>query len=244
MSSALTVYGGWEAEGIADFSPFCLKVKTYLRMTGVPYTTKMGDPRTAPTKKIPYIDDGGTIVGDSGIILDYLKKKHGDKLDAGLTPAQHAQGHLVRRTLEESLYFVGLHARWVDDANFPTVAKLMAPLMPPVIGSLLINGPVRGAVKKQAFMQGIGRHTREHIDAIGCADVDAIAATLGDRPWLLGSAPTSYDAILYSFATNILGFPKTSAVSKRTASHANLVAYCDRVRAKYWATPDVPAAKA
>ena len=93
-SSTLKFYGGWDAHGVADFSPFSLKVRTYLRMIGVPYTPSLGDPRTAPTKKIPYIDDGGTIIGDSGLILDHLKKKHGDTLDAKLTPDQHALGHL------------------------------------------------------------------------------------------------------------------------------------------------------
>ena len=71
-------------------------------------------PRAAPTKKIPYIDDGGTIIGDSGLIVDHLKKKYGDALDAKLTADQRALGHLLRRTLEESLYFVGLYARWVE----------------------------------------------------------------------------------------------------------------------------------
>jgi glutathione S-transferase len=234
----LTVYGGWDAEGVADFSPFCLKVKTYLRMAGVSYTSKIGDPRAAPTKKIPYIDDGGTIIGDSGLIVDHLKKKYGDALDAKLTADQRALGHLLRRTLEESLYFVGLYARWVEDENFPTVAKLMAPLMPPVIGSLIINGPIRGGVKKTAFFQGIGRHTRDDVYAIGSADVDAVAHILGDKTWLFGDAPTSYDAILFGFMANTLAFPKNVPVSKCAASHANLVGFVDRVKAKYWATPD------
>ena len=66
---------GWKAFGLADFSPFGLKVQTYLRMLGVPYEAKIGDPRKAPTKKIPYIVDGTTVLGDSGLIFDYLKKK-------------------------------------------------------------------------------------------------------------------------------------------------------------------------
>src|ERR1035438_2814647 len=100
-SPTLTVHTGWKAFGLADFSPFGLKVLTYLRMIDVPFEAKIGDPRKGPTKKIPFIDDAGTRVGDSGLILDYLKKKHGDALDAKLTAEQHAIGHLVRRTLEE-----------------------------------------------------------------------------------------------------------------------------------------------
>ena len=237
-ASNLVVYGGWSTEGIADFSPFCLKVKTYLRMIGVPYTPKMGDPRKAPTKKIPYVDDGGTLVGDSGLIVEHLKKKHGDTLDAKLAAEQRATGHLVRRTLEESLYFAVLYTRWVEDEAWPTVRALMLPLMPPVIGSLIVDGPIRGGVKKQAFEQGIGRHERSHIHALGCADVDAVAALLGDKTWLLGDTPTSYDATLFAFMANTLGFPPNSPIAKRAKGHANLVGFCDRVKSQYWATPD------
>ncbi len=240
-ASTLKFYGGWTAHGVADFSPFGLKVRTYLRMIGVPYVVAIGDPRTAPTKKIPFIDDGGTIIGDSGLILDHLKKKHGDALDAKLTPGEHALGHLVRRTLEESTYFPMLATRWLEDENWPEIQKLLLPLMPPVIGSLIVNGPIRGGVRKQVFAQGTGRHTREHIYALGCADVDAVAQVLGDKPFLLGDAPTSYDATMYGFIANVLAFPKTSPISKRGQSHANLVAYVDRMNAKYWATPEAKA---
>jgi glutathione S-transferase len=234
-TTTLTVHGGWEAFGVADFSPFGLKVQAYLRMIGVPYTAKLGDPRTGPKKKIPFIDDEGTRVGDSGLILDYLKKKHGDTLDAKLTPEQHALGHLVRRTLEESLYWVLIYSRWLEDGAWPHVREMLLPVMPPVIGSLIANGPIRGSVRKSAFAQGIGRHARDHIYAIGCADVDAIAAVLGDKPFLLGDAPSSYDATLYGFIANTLAFPAESPMTVRARSHANLVAFVQRVNDTYWA---------
>jgi glutathione S-transferase len=237
-SNPIVVHGGWEAAGVPDFSPFCLKVKTYLRMTGVPYTSKLGDPRKAPTKKIPFIDDGGTRIGDSGLILDYLKKKNRDSLDARLTAEQHAIGHIVRRALEESLYFAVLYTRWVEDDAWPEIKKMLAPLMPPIIGSFLINGPIRGATRKAAFGQGIGRHSREQVHAIGCADVDAVAALLGDKPYLMGDAPSSYDAIFFGFMANTLAFPPGSSISLRAKSHVNLVSFVDRMKAKYWATPD------
>jgi glutathione S-transferase len=234
----LTVYGGWSMPEIEDFSPFCLKVKTYLRMIDVPYKAKMGDPRKAPKKKIPYIDDGGTLVADSGHIVDYLKKKHGDKLDAKLTPREHAMGHLVRRTLEESLYWPGVHSRWLDEAAWPRVSGLLKPLLPPVIGGLILNGPVRGGVRRQVYEQGTGRHTVEEIHRMGTADIDAIATILGDSQYLLGDAPTSYDAIGYGFLGNLLAFPKESPIAKRGASHANIVKYVERMKDKYWATAD------
>jgi glutathione S-transferase len=239
-SSERKVYGGWQAFGLGDFSPFGLKVKTYLRMVDLPYVPKMGDPRTAPTKKIPFIDDGGTIVGDSGLIIRYLKTKYGDTLDKDLTAEQHALGHVVRRTLEESAYFVGLYARWLEDEHWPEVQKLLVPLLPPVVGGILANGPIRGGVRKQAFAQGVGRHAKDDVYAIGCADVDAVAALLGDKPFLLGDAPSSYDATVYAFAQNSRVFPPSGPLSQRIKSHPSFVAYLDRMEKTYWDKPDPP----
>jgi len=42
--------GAW---GSSSVSPFCIKAETYLRMSGTPFTTKFGDPRKGPRKKVP-----------------------------------------------------------------------------------------------------------------------------------------------------------------------------------------------
>ncbi len=231
------VYGGWAAVGVADFSPFCLKLKTYLRMTGIPYRTRLGDPRKAPTKKIPYIDDAGTLLGDSGLILEYLKKKHGDPLDTKLTAEEHALGHVVRRTLEESLYWAAAYTRWCEDEAWPELRKMLLPLFPPVIGPLIASS-IRGSVGKGAYAQGMARHSRAEVHAIGCADVDAVAVHLGKNPYLLGDAPSSYDAVLYGFMANVMAFPPASPIAAHARSHANLSAFVERMAAAYWATPD------
>jgi len=237
-TTGLTVYGGWQANGVADFSPFCLKVKTYLRMIGVPYTAKLGDPRTGPTKKIPFIDDDGVRLGDSGLIFAHLKRKHGDALDASLSADQRAVGHLTQRTLEESLYWSVVYTRWMVDDAWRELEKKLLPLLPPVIGSLIANGPIRGGMRKGLYAQGTGRHTPAEIHASGCADVDAVSATLGTKPFLLGDTPSSYDAILHGFIANVLVFPTASAICVRANGHANLVEYVARMDARYWVKPD------
>jgi glutathione S-transferase len=235
--SDLTVHGGWAAFGVPDFSPACLKLKTYLRMTDVAYKTKLGDPRKAPTKKIPYITQDDVARGDSGLILEYLKKKHGDPLDGQLTPAQHALGHLVRRTCEESLYWPVLYTRWADDRAFAELAPQFKSIVPPVIGGLIV-GMIRKDTLRQAWAQGVARHTAENVHAHGKADVDALAAILGDKPYLLGDTPTSYDAALFGSMANVLAFPGDSPISKHAHGKANLVAYVDRITRRYWEKPD------
>ncbi len=239
-AARITVHAGWEGFGVPDFSPACLKLKTYLRMANVPYTSALGDPRKAPTKKIPFITHGSTAVGDSGLIIEHLKRTLGDPLDARLSPEQRALGHLVRRTCEESLYWPLLHARWADDAVFPHVAEKLRMIMPPVIGGLIVS-KIRKDTLRNAWGQGISRHTGGDILAYGRADIDALSVTLGNGAYLFGDEPSSYDATLFGTMANVLAFPKDGALAEHARSRANLVAFVDRVKSKYWATPDAKA---
>jgi len=51
-----------------------------MKLAGIPYEAhKQTDPRKAPKKKIPYIEDGGEEIGDSTFILKHLKSKFGDR---------------------------------------------------------------------------------------------------------------------------------------------------------------------
>src|SRR4029078_2674909 len=114
----ITLYQFATAFGIPNPSPFCFKVENYLRMTGETYEIKSGNPQKAPKGKLPFIKDGGVVISDSAHIIEHLKKTRGDKLDKDLTPEQRALGHLIRRTMEEALYFSVVYARWVDDVGF------------------------------------------------------------------------------------------------------------------------------
>jgi glutathione S-transferase len=231
----LIVYGAWEHFGVPDFSPACLKLKTYLRMTGLEYEARKGDPRKAPTQKIPYVDDSGSLIGDSQLVIEHLKKKHGDKLDQRLTAQERAVGHAIRRTAEESLYWVMLYARWYEEENADALAKAFAPVMPPVIGGLVFRS-IRGQAKKSAYAQGIARHTNENAYSMGKADLDSISELLGEKKYLFGDEPTSFDAAVFGQVANV--FSQTTKLSEHGKSRKNLVAFCDRIRATYWKTPD------
>ena len=104
-------------------SPFCMKMETYLRLAGVPYKVRRTMPNKAPRGKLPYIEDKGRIIPDSGEIIEYLKATYGDPLDSGLTHEQRALGHLVRRTLEGSLFFVLAYSRWQDPVGMAVMAE-------------------------------------------------------------------------------------------------------------------------
>ncbi|MEP7126647.1 MAG: glutathione S-transferase N-terminal domain-containing protein, partial [Byssovorax sp.] len=92
----ITLHQFGPAFGLRTASPFGLKLEAFMRLSGIPYRPEAfeGDPGKAPKGKIPFITtDDGRKLGDSALIIEHLIAKHGDKLDARLTPAQRAQGH-------------------------------------------------------------------------------------------------------------------------------------------------------
>ena len=226
------------AFGLPNMSPFCMKVETYLRMTGLPYECPRGaDIMKSPKGKMPYIEDsgnGGKIVADSTFIVDYLKATYGDTLDTQLTVRQRAQSLVIQRTFEESLYWAAVYSRWIDDAGFAKVkdaafARFKFPLrqMIPLLA--------RRGLRKQLYGQGMGRHSRDEIYAIGCRDIGALAELLGEQAYFLGTVPAAIDATAYSFLANLLWVPIDSPMRTLANSLPNLEAYCRRMKARYYA---------
>ncbi|MFO0590850.1 MAG: glutathione S-transferase family protein [Polyangiaceae bacterium] len=229
----ITLYQFPAAFGLPNPSPFCFKVETYLRMTGEPYEVKRGNPQKAPKGKLPFIKDGGVVVADSAHILQHLVKTRGDKLDQGLSPADRALGHLIRRTIEEGLYFCLVYARWVDDVGFAAGKEELFGAMP-AVARALFPSIARRMVRKQVYAQGTARHAQEDIYAMLDADVTALADILGEKPYFLGQSPTSVDATAYAHLALLLWSPLSDAATAPIKKHPNLVAYCERMKARYF----------
>lgn len=147
------------AFGLPNASPFCMKLETYLRMAGLPFQlVNSGDVFKAPKRKLPYIDDGGTVVADSGFIIDYLKGRYGDPLDDALSPLQRALATAFQRLFEEDLYWAVVQTRWAEDAGWAKTRQAFFAAMPlplrwfvPVLARRGLLAEMRG--------HGMGRHT-------------------------------------------------------------------------------------
>lgn len=81
---------------------------------------------------------------------------------------------------------------------------------------------------------GLGRHSRAEIETLGCRDIDALAALLGDQPYLLGDTPCGADACAYAFVAGLLCPVFETALRTQTERHANLCAYAARMQARYF----------
>ncbi len=233
----IVVYGSRPAWGAPDFSPFVMKLETWLRLAEIPYTRKDGNPLRAPKGKIPYVELDGQLMGDSQLILEALSRRHDVQLDAGLSPAELATARAVRRMIEEGLYFVTLRLRWVEDDGYAVLYPAFSKMFPAVIAPVAM-ALVRRNVRRNAQAQGAGRHSREEALAMGIADLQAVETLLGDQPYLLGDAPRSVDATLYAFLTAIQTMPVETPVHAAARS-PRLLAYTARIRERYWPATEV-----
>lgn len=222
------------ALGLPNASPFCLKLELYLRMAGLPYHNAYTlDLHKAPKGKLPWIDDDGAAVADSGLIIDYLKKKHGDPLDGGLDPEQRALALAIARLIEEHLYWAVLYDRWITPRGWAMTGPGFFGTLPWPLRSIVPLIARRG-ILAELRGQGMGRHSPEQIHALGVADVDALAALLGEKEFFLGAQMSSVDAIATAFLANILMVPLETPIKSAAADHANLVDYCRRMATRYF----------
>jgi glutathione S-transferase len=235
----IRLYQFHRAFGLPNPGPFCMRVETYLRMAGLPYEPicDTGNMRKAPKGKMPFIDDKGQLISDSGFIIDYLKAMYGDPLDRGFSAEERAKAHAMQRMIGEHLYWAMLYSRWLDQDSWPFYRDVIFKgVAKPIRG--IVAAMIQRKLRGQFHGQGMGRHSREEIYALGKADIDALAAYLGDKPYFMGAAPSSLDAMTFAFLSSIVRAPMDSPLKECALSHPQIPAYCERMRAAYF--PDFP----
>jgi glutathione S-transferase len=229
----ITLYTFGPMFGLPDPSPFVMKAEMLLKMANVEYRTDTGGFSKAPKGKLPYLDDDGTIVADSTFIRWHLEKKYRADFDQGLDPAQRAAAWAFEKMIEDNLYWVIVHDRWVDDENFRKgprrfFDRVPAPIRPLIVP--MIRRKVRGALHGQ----GIGRHSEEEIQALGTRSIEAIAGFLGDKPFFFGANPTGVDATVFAFVAGALCPVFDSRTRAAAEQLDNLRRYVGRMTARFY----------
>jgi glutathione S-transferase len=239
-------YGG--SADSPDISPFVVKLETWLRMSGLPYETRIGNIAMTPEHKLPVALIDGKLIAGSSLIIEHLQERFPLALnDNHLTPLQRAHSLAIKALFETHIYFAGLYLRWGIDHNMdiyrpmlidyathsaPSFAKPVVPLFAPLVLPF-----VRRRIMRQAWEQGIGRHTYEEIVRMGMAAWAAVTDLLGEQTYLLGDRPSTVDATSFAWIHAGLIHPFESPIRDYIASQPHLVAYHDRIWQSHWAKP-------
>ena len=229
----ITLYTFGPYFDLPDASPFVMKAEVLLQMANLPYETNTGGFNKAPKGKLPYITDDGEIIADSTLIRLHIERKYGFDFDARLSRPERGIAWALEKMCEDHLYWPGLHARWMEDANFNKGPRRFfdsapAPLRPFVVAM------VRRQVRRNLWGHGMGRHTTAEMDALAARDIDAIADVLADKAYLMGERPCGADATIFPMMAHALCPLFDTAIRTRAEQHPNLVAYTDRLMTQYF----------
>jgi len=229
----ITLYTFGPYFDLPDASPFVMKAEVLLQMANLPYETNTGGFNKAPKGKLPYITDDGEIIADSSLIRLHIERKYGFDFDDRLSPPERGIAWALEKMCEDHLYWPGLHARWMEDANFNKGPRRFfdsapAPLRPFVVAM------VRRQVRRNLWGHGMGRHTTAEMDALAARDIDAIADVLADKPYLMGDRPCGADATIFPMMAHALCPHFETGIRTRAEQHPNLVAYTDRLMTQYF----------
>lgn len=232
-ATCLTLYATRAGFDLPDTSPFVLKTEVQLQMARLPYERASAIPSQAPKGKLPYIDDRGTVVADSTLIRTHIERTYGIDLDQGLDAIRRAQAWAIERMLEDHLYFAMVWFRWLDPENFAKGPAHFADGAPQDQRDALRRELL---ARKQADLhgQGLGRHAPEEIAQLGQRSIDALAVLLGERPWLMGEAPSGVDATAFGMLACVLTPFFDTPLRRAAGRHANLVDYVARLMRRYY----------
>ncbi len=229
----ITLYCLGPMFGLPDPSPFVVKTMLLLKIAKLPFELKPMNFNKAPKGKTPYIETDLGFLGDSHFIKLYIESRQKLDLSGGYSAQDAAKGWAIARMLEEHLYFLMAHARWMPDDNFDKGPARYFDSVPfPIRG--FVRTMVRRQVRKTLLAQGLGRHTDAERLQLAKGDVDCVETVLGNNTYLLGQTISEYDATVFAFLFSSASSFFDTALGDHIRSRPYVLAYLERIRAAYF----------
>lgn len=170
--------------GITNASPFCAKLELWLKIAEISFEIKeQVMPNSAPKKKIPWVIDQGERIGDSTLIIEHLMKTRDVKIDEGLTSKELGLDQATVALLEERIYWQLIYDRWIG-GGWPGISAAFFSSMPAIVQPVM-RAFAKRMVRRQLWEQGTARHGGDEVYAMASRDLAALAAIIGNGPYVL-----------------------------------------------------------
>ncbi|TRY79376.1 hypothetical protein TCAL_09824 [Tigriopus californicus] len=220
---------------VRTISPFALKLETWLRMVGLKYEN-VYTLKTGSKGQTPFIELNGTEIPDSNLIMKHLTREFDLQPEGAYSPRDLAMAHSTRIMVENHLAFIGFYWRYGRPERYQFIMNNLVdvselhPLLLRLAGVLFPR-----LIRFRMYMTGIARHSYEEIDQFSFDDLRALSVQLGENPFYLGAEPSSIDCTLFGHLAQFLyipmDFPQKAFIHRECP---NLVAYVERIKAKFW----------
>jgi len=227
--------GDWDLPSI-DLR--CLTVMAYVRFTGAPIQfTNCQGPKSLVENDLPvYVAPGGEQVkGSAQCIIQYLRSNH-ITADFDLSPASCADviayGHMLERKILPGL----LYAFWIDKKNYDSFTRPWYAASLPFYNRwfipLRMQSKAQGRIFSLFDLERISEDELESKVYENAKDgLTILSNKLGDNEYLLGSSPTSLDAIVFGYVATVakIPFPNAPLHQHLVNKCPNLVDYMERI---------------
>ena len=228
-----TLFGWGPMFGCQSPSPFVAKTDIHLQMFGIPFDRAIADLDSVAKHKAPYIEDEGRIIEDSTFIRWHFEAKLGADLDHGLTAEQRATACVAERMFEDRLTSIMGYERWLEGDNFERGPAMFFAAVPEAVRADVI-ADTRARIRMGYEIGGIGRHSRAERMQLARRDIEAAAALLGDKAFMLADRPTALDGIAYGVLTGCAAPIFDSPLREMVTAYPNLIAYFERMEARFF----------
>lgn len=221
--------------GLADPSPFVLKVDVYMRMADIEFESipDVNNLRKSPKGKLPFIIDGDTTVADSQFIISYLKNKFKVELDSNLSDEQKNIAYLIGKSLDENLYWCLVYSRWASEDTWPHIKNAFFGSMPFPL-KFIIPAIARKDIMSALNKQGVGKHSDEEIKTIAQETFQSLSGLLGQKSYFFGENPCTFDATAFAFLSQFISVSLNNPLNGLAREYSNLVDYCNNMSAQYY----------
>lgn len=221
---------------IPSLSLYCLKLETFLRVTGQEYTNDLVKWK-GPSGTAPWMTIEGKGHGDSQGCIDVLVEKNPEAcdLDKDLTAEQKAVATSMRLMLEERFFLICALNRF-EKKNKKWMAENFMKI-PGVPGFL--QGLVRMAIGKKLKKKvpGLAAMKAENRTKAAIDVLQSVSDYLASKPYFFGENISSFDCTLFATLAEVMyGLPEDNDIRVAlNEKFSNLKEYTLRLKEKYWA---------
>ncbi|KAK6187011.1 hypothetical protein SNE40_006264 [Patella caerulea] len=209
-----------------SFTPFGVKLETYLRMANIKYTN-VNDCKVSKKGKMPWIEFNGQEVNDSSFIIEFLNEKYKQDFNSHLSSTDKAVARAFQKMAEENLYWCMVLHRCVYDKQ-DWVCKALGV-------NRFFAWLLSRHIKSRAEQQGIGRHSFEEMVHIEEGDLKAMSEFLDTKKFFFGDKPCETDCALFGQLSQFRWqLPNTKGEHFVNEKYPNLREYCDRMKEMFW----------
>lgn len=195
-------------------SPFCLKLESWLRLAGLPYTLMEAHELQGSSKRaLPRVisESGRTMEGLRRVMLHIRAEARTDP-DAWLTTDERvfaqAVGHLYADWLVPAMVWLG----WVQEESWPGLRAVYLSQEGQTLPAAA--DPLRDHLSLRIGELALREDEREKVEELVLREIESLADFLGSKPFFFGDQPSSVDCTLFALLVISASAPETSPVAQ------------------------------